>query len=109
MSEEATVFLKRMRSKLSEDSGDSSPDDKRHPARVSPEYARIKWEMASEVDLLCDRIVREIKAGIADIDCVVGPIAEPMAEQLAKGAVSDVFEAAAEVLKAQIRGRAEPR
>lgn len=78
----------------------------RHPARESSLYEAQKTEVAAEVDELCDRLVREIKSGIAEIDQTVGPIAEPLEEQLAKGAVSDVFEAAAQVLKTQIRDNA---
>jgi hypothetical protein len=96
-------FLERLRLRLAEQGGDSAAHDKRHPARTSPEYQQIKWQAASEVDALCDRIIREIQNGLDDINNVVVPIAEPMAEQLATGAVLDIFEAAARVLQEQIR------
>lgn len=102
-------FLERLRLQLADQGGGSAADDKRHPARDSPQYQQIKWQAASQVDALCDRIVREIKSGLDDINRVVVPIAEPMAEQLAAGAISDIFEAAARVLQEQIRQRADHR
>ncbi|MGA8262596.1 MAG: hypothetical protein WB783_20480 [Arenicellales bacterium] len=95
-------FLYRLRERL-RGTGAKAPDDRRHPFRNGAGYDAIKWQAASQIDALCERIVREIENGIADIDDVIAPIAAPLAEQLAKGAISDVFEAAAEVLKAQIR------
>lgn len=108
MNARQSQFLYRLRNRLR--AGDAkAADDRRHPFRKSPGYDEIKWQAACEIDALCERIVREIENGIADIDDVVAPIAAPLAEQLAKGAISDVFEAAAEVLKAQIRqGSAKP-
>lgn len=80
-----------------------SAHDKRHPVRNSYEYEEIKHEAVEALDALYARIVSDIKDDIADIDTTVGDIAEPMADKLAKGAVADVFEAAAEELKKEIR------
>lgn len=102
-------FLDRLRFQLAYPDGDPVAEDKRHPARKSPQYQQIKWRTASQVDALCERIIREIKSGLEDIDEVVLPIAEPMAEQLAAGAVSDIFEAAARVLQEQIRRESDHR
>lgn len=100
-------FLARLRQTLRETGERRVADQKgRHPARESNLYETQKTEAAAAVDELCDRLVREIQSGIAEIDDTVGPIAEPLEEQLAKGAVSDVFEAAAQVLKSQIRRNA---
>ena len=104
MSRRGSPFLQRVRDKLRDPGDTDTGRDKRHPLRNSGAYHEIRWRAAEEIEALCDRIVRDIEEGILDIDNVVAPIAAPMAEQLAKGAVSDVFEAAAEVLKAQIRG-----
>lgn len=56
-----------------------------------------------KLDSVCERLIEEMRDDIAAIDSTVGRIAEPMADQLAKGAVADIFDAAADVLKAQIR------
>lgn len=98
-------LLNRVRRSLQAASEHSIPIDKRHPIRNSPEYENLRWTAAEEIDALYERIVRELKDDIRAIDSTVGHIAEPMADQLAKGAVADVFEAAAEVLKKQIRDR----
>jgi len=76
---------------------------KRHPLRNSEQYQGIKSNAAEELDALYERIVQEIRGDIAAIDTTVGEIAEPMADKLAKGAVADMFEAAAEALKQEIR------
>jgi hypothetical protein len=108
MSDRESQFLYRLRDRLRGEGDVRVGSDKRHPLRNSTGYDAIKWQAAGEIEALCERIVREIENGIADIDDVVAPIAAPLAEQLAKGAISDVFEAAAEVLKAQIREGAKP-
>lgn len=105
MADKKSKFLDLLHDELREPASPARGKDKRHPVRSSDEYERIKREAAADVDELYEMIIEQIRDGISDIDRTVGPIAEPMAEQLAKGAVSDVFEAAAEVLKAQIRGR----
>ena len=96
-------LLNRVRRSLQAASEHSIPADKRHPIRNSPEYENLRWAAAEEIDALYERIVRELKDDIRAIDSTVEHIAEPMADQLANGAVADVFEAAAEVLKKQIR------
>lgn len=104
MNSEKKSLLNRIRTALESDGQDAPDKDKRHPLRSSPEYEELKWAAAKELDELYERIVLEIKRDISAIESTVGGIAQPMAEQLANGAVADVFEAAAEVLKARIRG-----
>lgn len=81
--------------------------DQRAAARNSLEYDARRRAAVGEVEALCDRITRQIKRDLVDIENTVGPIAEPMADRLAKGAVADVFEAAAAVLKNEIRARSD--
>lgn len=106
MTANESSFLERLQARLVRGGDEPAAGSRRHPVRNAPQYQQIKRQAASEVDLLCERIVRQIKEGLDDIDAVVAPIAEPMAEQLAQGAVSDIFEAATQVLKEQIRQRA---
>lgn len=100
-------FLKKLRGVLLQSRKPARSVDQRHPVRDAEQYRVLEWEAAAEIDALYERMERDIRAGLADIENVIGPIAEPMADKLAKGAVSDVFAAAAEVLKAQIRGDSE--
>jgi hypothetical protein len=98
------TFLDRLRTELNENDASRAAEEHRHPVRRSRQYQAFKGEASVEVDALCERLVRELKSGIAEIDRTIGSIAEPLDDQLARGAVSDVFEAAAEILKAQARG-----
>lgn len=101
------TFLDRLRRTLRESEASPAEEEHRHPARNSRQYRKFKGEAAVEVDALCERLVQELKSGITEIDQTIGSIAEPLDDQLARGAVSDVFEAAAEVLKGQIRKRSD--
>lgn len=103
MTGDDSEFLVRLREMLEETEARRVAEDQRHPARKSKDYLAQRREAAAEVEALCDRLISELKLGIAEIDRTVGPIAAPLGDQLAKGAISDVFEAAAEVLKSQIR------
>lgn len=109
MTQRETEFLSRLRSALQRTGTPAHSVDQRHPVRDAEQYRELALQAAAEVDAVYERLEREIRAGIADIEKVIGPIAEPMAEQLAQGAVSDVFAAAAEVLKSRIRGDHESR
>jgi len=105
MSKRDSAFLDRLRSALGQSQKRGPEANQRHPARDADEYRMLEQEAAAEIEALCERLEQDMRNGLADIEKVVGPIAEPMADQLAKGAVSDVFAAAAEVLKDQIRGK----
>ena len=105
MTKRDPAFLDRLRSALGQSQKGPSQANQRHPARDSDEYRVLEQEAAAEIDALCERLEQDMRNGLADIEKVVGPIAEPMADQLAKGPESDVFAAAAEVLKGQIRGK----
>ncbi|MBS1269482.1 MAG: hypothetical protein MAG794_00433 [Gammaproteobacteria bacterium] len=108
MTKEDSRFLDKLRDELRRNGGvETDGVEQRQLARDSGEYGQIKSEAAERIDALYAQIVRDIKEGLTEIDQTVGPIAEPMADELAKGAVSDVFEAAATVLKAQIRRNSE--
>lgn len=100
-------FLDRLRGALLHTGTPSHAADQRHPARDAEHYRELELQAAAEVDAVYERLERDIRAGLAEIEEVIGPIAEPMAMQLAQGAVSDVFAAAAEVLKSRIRGDAD--
>lgn len=97
-------FLERLRRELESGGSDRTAKEQRHPARNNPKYGAFKSDAAAEVDALCERLVRDLRSSITEIDRTIGPIAGPLDDQLARGAVSDIFEAAAEVLKMQIRG-----
>lgn len=103
MTEQDSPFLNRLRKEIREADGGGGSQDYRHPARESRQYQALKGEAAAEVDALCERLVREFKTDIAEIDKTITQIAGSLDDQLARGAVSDLFEAAADVLKAQIR------
>ncbi|MDZ7839524.1 MAG: hypothetical protein U5R46_01705 [Gammaproteobacteria bacterium] len=107
MTQRETEFLSRLRGALQRAGKPAHSVDQRHPVRDAEQYRELELQAAAEVDAVYERLEREIRTGIADIEKVIGPIAEPMAEQLAQGAVSDVFAAAAEVLKSRIRGGPE--
>jgi len=103
MARENTRFLDRLRDELLAAAAPDPGHDQRHPARASPEYEQLKWHAAQDIDEMCDRVVADIRSSLDEIEKVVGPIAAPMADQLARGAVSDIFEAAAQVIKSDIR------
>jgi len=104
MSDDERNFATRLRRELAQASQEQSRDSRRHPARDSPQYRELKHHTAGEIEELCERLVRELRISIEEIDRTVAEIADASEDQLARGAVSDVFDAAATALRKQVRG-----
>lgn len=104
MSDDRAPFVSQMQRELQRNGVAAPGSEQRHPVRRSAQYQQLKMGAVTEVDALCERLVQQLRESIEEIDDTIAAVGSSHDEQLARGAVLDVFAAAAEVLKKQVRG-----